>query len=36
VVVAGRFMVTVKGDKVDREDLIQLAEAVDYKRLSEN
>lgn len=36
VVVAGRFMVTVKGDNVDREDLIQLAEAVDYKQLTEN
>lgn len=36
VVVAGRFMVTVKGDKVDREDLINLAEAVDYKQLTEN
>jgi len=36
VVVAGRFMVTVKGHHVTREDLIQFAEAVDYKRLSEN
>lgn len=36
VVVAGRFMVTVKGNKVEREDLITLAEAVDYKQLSEN
>lgn len=36
VVVAGRFMVSVKGHHIIREDLIQFAEAVDYKRLSEN
>ncbi|WP_028582288.1 hypothetical protein [Desulfogranum japonicum] len=36
VVVASRFMVTVKGDGIDRTDLINLAKAVDYKQLSEN
>ncbi len=36
VVVASRFMVTVKGDEIERSDLINMAKAVDYKQLSEN
>ncbi len=36
VVVAGRFMVAVKGNNIVREDLLQFAQKVDYKRLSEN
>ncbi len=36
VVVAGKFMVTIKGSKVELKDLINIAESVDYKQLSEN
>jgi hypothetical protein len=36
VVVANKFMVTVKGSKVELKDLVSLAESVDYKKLSEN
>jgi len=33
IVVAGRFMVTIKGQGVQRADLIAYSEAVDYQRL---
>ncbi len=33
IVAAGKFMITVKGQKVSREDLVAYAAAVDYKRL---
>ena len=36
IVVANRFMVTVKGQKVDREDLLAYANAVDFETLSKN
>ncbi|HHB76296.1 MAG TPA: hypothetical protein ENK84_07110 [Desulfobulbus sp.] len=34
IVVAGRFMVTVKGQRVDRADLVAYAGAVDYQGLT--
>ncbi len=34
IVVAGRFMVTVKGQNVQRQDLVAYAGAVDYQGLS--
>lgn len=36
IVVAGRFMVTVKGKLVDRKTLVRYAEAVDYVSLISN
>ncbi len=36
VVIDGRFLVTVKGNAIERRDLLQLAEAVDYKALELN
>ncbi len=36
IVVASRFMVTLKGHKIDRATLIQYAEAVDFDALSKN
>ena len=36
IVVANKFMVTVKGQKVDREDLLNYAKSVDYETLSKN
>ncbi len=36
VVVADKFMVTIKGNQVSRESLIQFAESVDYEQLSAN
>lgn len=34
IVVAGRFMVTIKGDHVEEADLITYAEAIDYQELT--
>jgi hypothetical protein len=34
IVVAGRFMVTVKGQNVKQDELVKYAEAVDYQRLT--
>ncbi|PIE60077.1 MAG: hypothetical protein CSA32_00790 [Desulfobulbus propionicus] len=36
IVVDGRFLVTVKGHKVSREELISLAGSIHFTRLSEN
>ncbi|NOQ47074.1 MAG: hypothetical protein GQ559_10465 [Desulfobulbaceae bacterium] len=36
VVVAGHFMVTVKGHHVERDDLVNYARAVDYQALAMN
>ena len=36
IVVANKFMVTVKGQKVDRSDLLSYAKSVDYETLSKN
>lgn len=36
IVVANKFMVTVKGQKVDRVDLLDYAKSVDYETLSKN
>jgi len=36
IVVAGRFMVTLKGTRVDQQTLIDYAEAVDFVSLSKN
>ncbi|MCI5222088.1 MAG: hypothetical protein D3924_05310 [Candidatus Electrothrix sp. AR4] len=36
IVVASRFMVTIKGRKVDRATLFQYAEAVDFEALAKN
>ena len=34
IVVAGRFMVTFKGHEVERKDLVDFAEAIDYQELT--
>ncbi|MEN8191109.1 MAG: hypothetical protein ABFS19_14775, partial [Thermodesulfobacteriota bacterium] len=34
IVVAGRFMVTVKGDRVDQETLVGYAESIDFVSLA--
>ena len=36
IVVAGRFMVTVKGNRVDQNTLIGYAEAIDFASLAKN
>jgi hypothetical protein len=35
-VVASRFMVTVKGQGVERDTLLKFAESVDFSALSKN
>jgi hypothetical protein len=34
IVVAKRFMITVEGTKVSREDLVAYAKAIDYKKIA--
>jgi len=34
IVVAGRFMVTIKGNHVEQDDLVAYAEAIDYQELT--
>jgi hypothetical protein len=36
IVVAGRFMVTVRGQKVEKDDLLAYAGKIDFKTLSQN
>ena len=36
IVVAGRFMVTVKGEQIRKQDLLAYAKAIDYKALERN
>ncbi len=35
IVVAKRFLVSIEGTKVSREDLISYAKAIDYKKIKE-
>lgn len=34
IVVAGRFLITVEGSQVDRQDLVTFAQLIDYKKLA--
>jgi hypothetical protein len=34
IVIAGRFLITVDGNDVDRQDLIAFAQGIDFKKLA--